>query len=195
MPHLFPAYPTFSTSEVKSANSLNVDFGVTSNETEQAFYLYVAFGTSSGILVSIIIGLLLTIWLQRTKINRLNQYFLGRFPDEEEKHRPIIYRPNRDERANHNAVANPNADANHNADALNPIAGANNNHNDDDFEDAIGNQNITHQGAIINRVVDLIFPQFVPGFRNITALKAFQKSQREALKVYQVQQVEIFQRE
>ena len=55
------------------------------------------------------------------------------------------------------------------------------------------NQHRVHQNRNINNVADLIFPQVVPGFRVVTAIRNFHKNQSDALKIYHVDQMRIFQ--
>ncbi len=125
------------------------------------------------------------IWLQRNEIKRLRQYFLGRFPADDEQ--ALIYRNNN----NHNAVLN--RDQNDLVqDRRQEEIEANDGQGQNDFEDAVENPNIIHQGRNINQLINLMFPQILPGFRNITALKAFHKTQREGLKEYQTSQDAIF---
>jgi len=73
------------------------------------------------------------------------------------------------------------------------LNGSANQNSEESFHDAaVNNQNILHQDIIVNNVVELMFPAILPGFRNITALRAFQKTQREALKEYQKRQEDAF---
>ena len=62
--------------------------------------------------------------------------------------------------------------------------------NDNELANVNNNQACFHQNASINEVIELIFPRELPiqHLRNITALKAFHKSQREALKNYSANQ-------
>jgi hypothetical protein len=62
---------------------------------------------------------------------------------------------------------------------------------------AIGNDNIRlHQNQDLTNLIDLMFPRDLTAgnhLRNITALRAFHKSQRENLKAYATRQEQLFQ--
>lgn len=62
-----------------------------------------------------------------------------------------------------------------------------------EFNDmSVENQKILHHGLNVRTTVDLVFPHALPQFRNITALRAFHKTQRENLKSYQVGQEALY---
>jgi hypothetical protein len=54
------------------------------------------------------------------------------------------------------------------------------------------NPEIVHQNQNVTEVVQIIFPSILPGFRNVNVLRAYQKSQRDALKEYQIRQANVF---
>ena len=66
--------------------------------------------------------------------------------------------------------------------------------NDDNLANVNNERMRFHQNADITQVIDLIFPSELPAqhLRNKTALKAFHKSQREALKNYAAHQERLF---
>jgi hypothetical protein len=168
-----PAYPIFDDvhNSDKPKQSFKLNMSVTSSDESSEYFLEIAFGTSSAFLLVVIIALSIIIWLQKREIKRLCAFFRGQRPNEELE--PII--------RNNNANQSQNEEENfHDA-------------NGNEAQNVVINRNRVHLDQNINNVVDLIFPQVVANFRNITALREFQKNQRAALKEYQDNQMVIFQ--
>ena len=170
-----PAYVQYgaeTTTElmIQVANKLNevkdstLKLNFSSKDSASEVYIELAFGSTFGILLIVILALSIIIWLQKRQIKRLLAFFHGQRIDEER--RPILNN-------NETNVA---------------LEGEENDH----FHDAVHNPNYIHQDHNVNNAVALIFPNIVPGFKNITALREFQRNQRYALKQYQEHQTEIF---
>ena len=173
--HLLPLYPQFEEAPAQlqtqakslTGSSLTVKASVATKDSTSESFWEITFGTSCAFLLAVIIVLLIIIWMQRGKILRLAAFFHGdRRPNQEEL-RPIIY----------NRADNVDRGQNLNNDEINVVQ----------------NPIILHQNQNINNVVDAIFPVVLPGFRNITALRNFQKNQRDVFKAYQHEQIRIFQ--
>ena len=170
--HLLPLYPQFEEApaqlhtQAKSlhGSSLTVKASVATKDSTSESFWEITFGTSCAFLLAVIFVLLIIIWMQRGKVRRLAAFFHG-YPQEEL--RPIIY----------NRADNVDRGQNLNNDEINVVQ----------------NPIILHQNQNINNVVDAIFPAVLPGFRNITALRNFQKNQRDVFKAYQHEQIRIFQ--
>jgi hypothetical protein len=143
-------------------SALKVNFS--SKDLTSEVIIEIALGSTCSFLLLVILALSLTIWLQKKQIKRLLVFFHGQRIDEDR--RPIFI--------------NNNNDTNDTGDA------------DENFQDAVHNPNFIHQNHNVNNVVTLIFPNIVPGFRNLTAFREFQKNQRLALKQYQDHQKQIF---
>lgn len=141
-------------------SALKVNFS--SKDSTSEVFIEIAFGSTCGVLLLVILALSLTIWLQRKQIKRLLAFFHGQRIDDER--RPIV----------HNNAPNESREG------------------DESFQDAVHNPNFIHQNHNVNNTVALIFPNNILGFRNITSLREFQKNQRLALKQYQEYQTQIF---
>jgi hypothetical protein len=146
--------------------------------------------------------------LQRAKIRRLMAFFHGRPipPHEDERHLLAVNENEsfhdaqnivnqnqvQNNEANNANIVNQNQVQNIEANNAN-IVNQNQNVNNQ-IQEVLNviNPNIVHQNQNVTDVVHIIFPSILPGFRNVTAFKAFQKSQRDALKEYQIRQINVF---
>ena len=136
--------------------------GILSKDSSFVYNLEIAYGTSCGFLILVVLVLVIIILLQRSQIVRLTAFFNGHQPDEDR--RPIYN-------------------------------GIQNNQDDQDLTVVNNDQVIIHQNANIIEVVELMFPRGLcrqRHLRNISALRAFHKSQREALKAYASNQERLF---
>ena len=144
--------------------------GISTKDSLSVYNLEVAFGTSFGILLLVVLALVIIIWIQRKQIARLIAFFNGQQPEER---RPIYNRLNRNDQDSHE---------------------------DEDYFNltVVNNQHAPlrfHQNANIAGLIELIFPRELDPqqhIRNITALRAFHKCQRDALKAYVANQEVLF---
>jgi hypothetical protein len=202
-----PSFPQYSTDSSTKANSVStrqtkfseLKLNISKKDLTSEFNLDLAFGSAVAFLLLVIAFLLIVIWLQRAKIRRLMAFFHGRPipPHEDERHLLAVNENESFHGAENIVDQNQNNDAN-NANIVNQNQVQNNeainanivNQNQEVFN--VINPNIVHQNQNVTDVVQTIFPSLLPGFRNITAFKAFQKSQRDAFKEYQVRQINVF---
>jgi hypothetical protein len=211
-----PSFPQYSTDLSTKANSVSTSqtkfselkLNISKKDLTSEFNLDLAFGSSVGFLLLVIAFLLIVIWLQRAKIRRLMAFFHGRpIPLHEDERHLLAVNENesfndaenivnqnqiQNNEANNANIVNQNQVQNNEANNAN-IVNQNQNVNNQIQEVLnVKNPNIVHQNQNVTDVVQIIFPSILPGFRNITALKAFQKSQRDALKEYQIRQINVF---
>jgi hypothetical protein len=215
-----PSFPQYSTDFSTKANSVSTSqtkfselkLNISKKDLTSEFNLDLAFGSAVAFLLAVIAFLLVVIWLQRAKIRRLMAFFHGRPipPHEDERHLlPVNENESFHDAENiqfQNQIQNNEAN---NANIANQIQIQNNEANNGNIanqnqnvNNQVAHQNqevlnvinpeIVHQNQNVTEVVQIIFPSIVPGFRNVTALRAFQKSQRDALKEYQIRQANVF---
>ena len=177
-----PKFPQFdevtatpTTKETSQNNKLLFNMGISTEDSTSIYNLEIAFGTSFAILLLIIVIMALIIWLQRKHILRLRVYFNGQ-PQENPQHQD-------------NGQANE--------EERRPIFNAGNQQGELGDLIPVENNNIRlHQNQDVTPLFYLMFPRDLTAgvnhLRNITALRAFHKSQREALKAYASRQEELF---
>jgi len=184
MMHL-PKFPQFdevtatpaTNVETNQNNKLLFNMGVSTKDATSIYNLEIAFGTSFAILTLIIVIMALIIWQQRRHILRLRVYFNGQ-PQENPQHQDNGQANEEDRRPIFNA-------GNQQGELGDLIAVENNNNNIR-----------LHQNQDVTPLFDLMFPRDLSAgvnhLRNITALRSFHKSQREALKAYASRQEELY---
>jgi hypothetical protein len=204
-----PSFPQYSTDSSTKANSVStrqtkfseLKLNISKKDLTSEFNLDIAFGSAVAFLLLVIAFLLIVIWLQRAKIRRLMAFFHGRPipPHEDERHLLAV----NENESFHGAenIVNQNQIQNNEANNANIVIQNQVQNNDANNANIVNqnqevlnviNPNIVHQNQNVTDVVQTIFPSLLPGFRNITAFKAFQKSQRDAFKEYQVRQINVF---
>lgn len=202
----FPQYSTDSSTEANSVSTSQTKFSelklnISKKDLTSEFNLDLAFGSAVAFLLLVIAFLLIVIWLQRAKIRRLMAFFHGRPipPHEDERHLLAV----NENESFHGAenIVNQNQIQNNEANNANIVIQNQVQNNDANNANIVNqnqevlnviNPNIVHQNQNVTDVVQIIFPSLLPGFRNVTAFKAFQKSQRDALKEYQIRQINVF---